>query len=386
MERRRPANCRIGLRLLTDDVLPFVREDDLVFHIGLACSAWRKAAVEDVAARRVRRQQGLMRVLEQLPHALSAAPSADRVAAAFHGHLDPLRRWVEDEKRAEKIDQEGERMGNASTAAGSSRAMRMDAWRDVAAAAILGGQLSALQLCWQRRGDDDDDDDTVEGAGITVVVGGGGARATPTATRTKPPQGATVLSSSPAAFRYPSTLKGASAVHLAAWSGDVRMLAFIVANGGQMTARDERLAAVVHYAAKSGSLPMIIYCVSHGGGKMSDLDGDLSTVLHYAAQSGSPAMMRFCVANGGGSFDDRNDGLERISHCAARSGRVDALCLALEGEARSGPGAVLSRTLRGSTVIDYALASKDDETIRHCRALSVEEQKHLRMALRSSSV
>jgi hypothetical protein len=65
-----------------------------------------------------------------------------------------------------------------------------------------------------------------------------------------------------------------------------------------MGARDGLGAAVTHYAAWSGNIAAIAYCVANGGGAMDAKADAGATVTHYAAWSGTVAAIAYCVANG----------------------------------------------------------------------------------------
>ena len=99
--------------------------------------------------------------------------------------------------------------------------------------------------------------------------------------------------------------------------------------GRDLSGRDSAGRTVSHYAVIGGCIEAIEFCVTHGGGAMSDKTDYGETMAHCVAWGGSAAAIQYCVLNGGGAMSDKNNGGLTMIDMARKCGypAVEAYCL-----------------------------------------------------------
>lgn len=145
--------------------------------------------------------------------------------------------------------------------------------------------------------------------------------------------------------------EGFTALHFAAYCGQLATTRCLVHHGASIDAVDDNGVTPLMWAAKAGHTDIIKYFVTEAGTTRESLDA----ALHYAADCNRINCAEWLIAEGGADIETRNAcGLTAL-HIAARNGYSHMVKMLIKHGAK-----VLALTNDGRTPADFALKNSHE--------------------------
>ncbi|RYE06024.1 MAG: hypothetical protein EOP33_02130 [Rickettsiaceae bacterium] len=150
---------------------------------------------------------------------------------------------------------------------------------------------------------------------------------------------------------------GVTLLHVAASLDHIEMVRFLIANGGNVGAKNKEGKIPLHNAVSKGYIDIVKVLIEAGSG-VNASDNNERTPLHLAAEHGRIEIVRLLITNGGNVHANDKEGNTPL-HLAAEHGRIEIVRLLI-----TNGGNVHANNKEGNTPLHDAASNGCTDTVR----------------------